>query len=48
LDTAAEGEIDQEMFKELPIAGKLYYMWLGGGIEKENDRKIKEFIKGEQ
>jgi hypothetical protein len=46
-DTIEEGEIDEEIYKELPIAGKLYYMWFGGGIEKENDRKIKEFIKGE-
>jgi hypothetical protein len=46
-DTIEEGEVDEEVYKELPIAGKLYYMWLGGGLEKENDRRIKEFIKGE-
>ena len=46
-DTVEEGEVDEEVYKELPIAGKLYYMWFGGGIEKENDRDIKEFIKGE-
>jgi len=47
VDTVAEGEIDQEVFKELPIAGKLYYMWLGGGIEKENDKRIERYLKGE-
>jgi len=46
-DTIEEGEVDEEVYKELPIAGKLYYMWFGGGLEKENDRRIKEFIKGE-
>ena len=43
---AAEGEMTPEIYKELPIAGKLYYQWFAGGIEKEQEKRIQRILKG--
>lgn len=41
-NTIENGEVDTEMFKELPLIGKIWYNFYGGGLEKNYDEYYKE------
>jgi len=35
-------EVDPKILKELPIAGQIYYYWLGGGIEADYNKAMEK------
>jgi len=44
-ELASGEEIDPKILKELPVAGQLYYYWLGGGIEADYEKAMNREIK---
>lgn len=42
--TLEEGEVDDTFVKELPLFGRIWYYWFGGGLEKINEKRLKKIV----